>query len=60
MGRRNDNPDLYNFGYNSSTIRMHRSIVPVTGNTRGGRKQKRRVCWVAVDNASLPKRLQIK
>ena len=60
MGRRNDNPDLYNFGYNSNTIRMQRSIVPVTGNTRGGRKQKRCVSWVAVDNASLPKRLQIK
>ena len=60
MGCRNDNPDFYNFGYNSNTIRMQRLIAPVTGNTRGGRKQKRCVSWVAVDNAPLPKRHQIK
>ena len=35
IGRRNDNPDLYNFGYNSNTIHMQLSMVPVTGNTRG-------------------------
>ena len=43
IGHRNDNQDLYHFGYNSNTIRMHRSIAPVTGNTRRGYKHKRRV-----------------
>ena len=39
---------------------MQLSILPVTGNTRGGDKQKRRVSWVSVDNAHLPKRHQNK
>ena len=43
IGHRNDNPDIYQFGYNSNTIRMQRSIAPVTGNTCGGHKQKRHV-----------------
>ena len=60
IGRRNDNPDLHNFGYNSNTIRMQRSIAPVTGNTRGGHRQKRCFSWVSVDNAPLPKRHQSK
>ena len=33
--RKHDNPDLYNFDYNSNTIRMQQSIAPVTGKTRG-------------------------
>ena len=60
IGRRNDNPNLYNFGYNSNTIRMQRLIVPVTGNTRRRHKQKCRVSWASVDNAPLPKRHQNK
>ena len=56
IGHRNDNPDLYQFGYNSNTIRMQRSIAPVTGNTRGGHKQKRHVSWSIVDDTPLPKR----
>ena len=39
IGRRNDNPDLYNFGYNANTIRMQRWIALVTRNTRRGHKQ---------------------
>ena len=35
MGRRNDNPSLYQFGYQANTIRLQRCVVPVTGNTRG-------------------------
>ena len=27
LGRRNDNPDVYQFGCNSNTIRLQRSIV---------------------------------
>ena len=42
LGRRNDNPTMYQFGYNTNTIRIQRSVVPVTGNTRGAHKQKRR------------------
>ena len=38
-GRRHDDPDQYNFDYNSNTIRMQHSIAPVTGKTRGGHKQ---------------------
>ena len=30
---------------------IQRSIASVTGNTRGGHKQKRRVSWVSVGNA---------
>lgn len=44
--RRNDNPHLYNFGYNSNAIRMQRLIAPVTGNTRGSHKYKCRFSWV--------------
>ena len=56
LGRRNDNPTVYQFGYNSNTLRMQRSIAPVTGNTKGAHKQKRRVSWFAVDDAPLDKR----
>ena len=31
LGRWNENPSLFQFGYNSNTIRMQRSVVPVTG-----------------------------
>ena len=56
VGRRNDNPSLYQFGYDSNTIRMQRSIAPVRGNTKGGHNQKRLVSWSIVDEAPLPKR----
>ena len=60
IGCRNNNPDLYNFGYNSYTICMQRSIAPVTGNTRGGHKQKHCASWVSVENVPLPKQHQNK
>ena len=56
LGRRNDNPSIYKFGYNSNTIRMQRSVVPVTGNTRGAHPTKRRFSWYNVDNTPLNKR----
>ena len=43
LDRRNDNPDLKQFGYQSNTLRMQRSVAPVTGNTKGGHKQNRHV-----------------
>ena len=57
LGRRNDNPTIYQFGYNSNTIRMQRSVAPVTGNTSGAHKQKRRVSWYSVDDEPLKKRI---
>ena len=55
LSRRSDNP-THQFGYNSNTLRMQRSIAPVTGNTRGAHKQKRHVSWKKVDNEPLIKR----
>ena len=60
LGRRNENPLLFQFGYDSNTIRMQRSIVPVTGNTRGGCKEKRHVSWEIVDETPLQKGLREK
>ena len=54
--RRNDNPKLYQFGYNDNAIRVHCIITPVMGNTRGTRKGKRKPCWDNVDNTPLQKR----
>ena len=42
LGRRNDNPDVYSFGYHDNTIRIQRTISCDSGNTRG-RKDKRRI-----------------
>ncbi|XP_047137374.1 uncharacterized protein LOC124813866 [Hydra vulgaris] len=54
MGFRNENPNVYQFGYQSNAIRMQRSVVPVTGNTRG--KQKRYISWDKVDDELIQKR----
>ena len=35
LGRRNDNPDVYSFGYHDNTIRIQRTISCQSGNTRG-------------------------
>ena len=56
VGRRNENPSLHQFGYDSNTLRMARSIVPMKGNTKGKYSQKRTVSWSNVDNTPLPKR----
>ena len=49
LDRRNDNPDLKQFGYQSYTLRMQRSVAPITGNTKGGHKQNRHVSWSKVN-----------
>lgn len=54
LGRRNDNPDVYSFGYNDNSIRIQRTVSCQSGNTRG-RKDKRRA-WVNVTNDPLPAR----
>ncbi len=56
FGRCSDNPTLQQFGFNENTIRMQRSVVPVTGNTKGGHRQKRQVSWSHVDNSYLKKK----
>ena len=38
FGRLNDKPDLKQFGYQPNTLRIQRSVAPVTGNTKGGHK----------------------
>ena len=45
IGHRNDNTDLYNFDYNSNNICIQRE----------DHEKKRRVSWVSVENAPLPK-----
>ena len=55
LGRPNDNPDLNQFGYHSNTLRIQRSVPPVTGNTKGGHKQKRHVSWSKVHDDPLLK-----
>ena len=52
LGRRSDNPDTSQFGYNNNTIRIERSISCQSGNTRG-RKDKKRA-WVQVTDEKLP------
>ena len=54
LGRRNENPDLYQFGYQANTIRIQRSVVPMTGNT-AGKYSKQRPAWEEVDNTPLDK-----
>ena len=58
LGRRNDNPTLQQFGYQDNTIRLQRSIVPVTGNTSGKYSNKRLPSWTVVDDTPLNKRLK--
>ena len=59
VGRRNENPSLHQFGYDSNTLRMARSIVPMKGSTKGKYSQKRTVSWTNVDNTPLPKRKEL-
>ena len=57
LGRRNDNPDVNQFRYNSNTIKMQRSITINTGNTSGSYgNKKHRASWSSVDNGPLMKK----
>ena len=38
--KRNEHPSLYQFGYYSDMIRMSRSVVTVTGNSKGAPTKK--------------------
>ena len=52
LGRRSDNPDINQFGYNSNTIRTDMSISCQSGNTSGRKDRKR--SWVHVTDDKLP------
>ena len=41
IGRRNDKPTVFQFGYSVNIICMQRSVINFTGNTRGKYKNKR-------------------
>ena len=41
--RRTEYPSLYQFGYDSNMIRMSRSVVPVTGNSKGAPTKKEEI-----------------
>ena len=41
--RRNEDPSLYQFGYDSNMIRMSRSVVTVTGNSKGAPTKKEEI-----------------
>lgn len=52
VGRRSDNPEMNQFGYNSNAIRIERSISHQSRNTRGRRDRKR--SWAHVTDEKLP------
>ena len=54
IGRRSENPDAKEFGYNDNTIRIQRNVSHTSGNTRGqfGRKRP----WDNVTNEKVPKK----
>ena len=58
LGRRSDNPDIRQFGYNNNAVRIQQSISCQSGNTRG-RKDKTQA-WVEVTNTKLPCRKKAK
>ena len=60
MGGRSENPNLYRFGYDENAMRVHRSVVPVKGNTAGAFIGKRKPCYYEVDNTPLDKRSKAK
>lgn len=58
LGRRSDNPDIRQFGYNSNTIRIERSISCQSGNTKGRKDRKK--AWEQVTDEKLPCRKKLK
>ena len=54
LGRRCDNPDLAQFGFNDNTIRIQRNVSCTSGNTRGRYDKKR--SWEEISHDPVPKR----
>ena len=53
-GRRCENPDLYEFGYNANILRIQKEVSHSSGNSRGKYNKKR--SWESVTDQPLPKR----
>ena len=56
LGRRSDNPNIWQFGFNNNIIHTQRSVAPVTGNTEGRHDKKRKISWTDVDETPLKRR----
>jgi len=55
---RSDNRDIRQFGYNSNTIRIQRSVSSQSGNTRGRKDRKR--AWEQVTDDKWPCKKKLK
>ena len=53
LGRRSDNPDIQQFGYNNNAIRIQRNVSHASGNTRGRFNKKR--AWENISEDKVPK-----
>lgn len=58
LEHKSNNPRLFEFGYNTNTIRMQELTHVATGNTNGVYREKRKLSWDAVDNTALVERQQ--
>eukprot|EP00112_Aurelia_sp_Birch-Aquarium-sp1_P001627 Seg1176.6 transcript_id=Seg1176.6/GoldUCD/mRNA.D3Y31 product="hypothetical protein" protein_id=Seg1176.6/GoldUCD/D3Y31 len=45
LGRRCDNPSIWDFGYNANKLRIQRSILPVRGNSKDTRMKPGGMMW---------------
>ena len=55
-GRRADNLDALQFGYNDRALDVQQNIVPIKSGNVGGRNLKTKSNWVDIINKPLPKR----
>ena len=57
IGRRSENPNMQQFGYNSNNIRVGMALSQVAGNTCGKyHGLKKKTAWYDTDNLPLKKR----
>ena len=55
-GRRADNPDALQFGYNDRALDVQQNIVPIKSGNVGGRNLKSKSNWLDIINEPLPKK----
>ena len=60
LGRRNDNPSLYQYGYQETLLRRIETSLQYTGNTEGGHSKKSFNPWVDVKTEPLKKKQKAK
>ena len=53
IGGRSENPDIFQFGYNDTTIRIQCNVSYSSGNTHGRYDRKR--SWENITNDTVPK-----